>query len=177
MKAEELANKLIAVYFVPLLAGYLEERLPTTHLIDTYNYLLPHNVFEVVLVAYETDKTLHSSSNINPEKQFEAIFSHMPWTAIPFSDITSRECLFRRFGIRSFGTRLHSFVIDSTGMVLQTECSYLFEEYGGLGYPFTDARIQYLESLDAVLGEQPSLKMLLASPRRDYVISNRGDKV
>ncbi|KAL6582475.1 hypothetical protein OROMI_006489 [Orobanche minor] len=177
VKAGELANKLIAVYLVPLQAVSLEERMATTHLIDTYNYLLPHNVFEVVLVAYETDKTLRGGSNIDPEKQFETMFSRMPWTAIPFSDKASRDCLTRRFGVCQYWSGFDSFVIDSTGRVLQDRCLYLFEKYGGLGYPFTNERIRFLESQDAALAEQPSLKKLLASPERDYVISNKGDKV
>ncbi|KAL6528168.1 hypothetical protein OROHE_015118 [Orobanche hederae] len=177
VKAGELTNKLIAVYLVPLLAVSLEERMATTHLIDTYNYLLPHNVFEVVLVAYETDKTLRGGSNIDPERQFETMFSRMPWTAIPFSDKASRDCLSRRFGVCRYGSGFDSFVIDSTGRVLQDRCLYLFEKYGGLGYPFTNERIRFLESQDAALAEQPSLKKLLASPERDYVISNKGDKV
>ena len=129
----------------------------------------------VVLVAYETDITL--GFNKNPEKQFEALFSLMPWTAIPFSDVASRDCLSRRFGIRRSEPKLDLFVIDSTGMVVQDSCFQLFEKYGGLAYPFTDGRIQFLESQDAALAERPSLKMLLASHERDYVVSNKGDKV
>lgn len=177
MKAEELADKVIVVYFVPLLADYLPEWVATTHLTDTYNYLLPHNVFEVVLVAYEVREETLCSSSSNPEKQFEAIFSRMPWTAIPFSDIATRERLSRRFAICMSGNSPDSFVIDSSGIVLQSNCSHLFGKYGGPGYPFSDEKIQLLESQDAAIVEQPSLKMLLASAERDYVISNRGDKV
>ncbi|KAL8133797.1 putative nucleoredoxin 1 [Apium graveolens] len=167
VKAGELADKVIALYFVPLLADSVLEKMATTHLVETYNYLRPHNVFEVVLVAYETD-----CCRLNPEELFEAIFFRMPWPAIPFSDITSRERLSRRYD-----TSLDSFVFDSTGMLLQSYCLSIFNYYGGQGYPFSNGRIEFLKAQDYAIAEQPSLKMLLASPGRDYVITNKGDKV
>ncbi|KAL8094138.1 hypothetical protein AgCh_035848 [Apium graveolens] len=49
--------------------------------------------------------------------------------------------------------------------------------YGTLGYPFTDERIKYLESGDDKAANQPSLGTLLGYPLRDYVISNKEDRV
>lgn len=177
MKAAHLADKVIVLYFVPLLPDYSSSR-SRSFLIDTYNYLLPDNSFEVVLVAYGiAEDRILSDSHTNSKKTFEAIFSCMPWTAIPFSDITSRERLASRFGIGWPSDYSAPVVIGSSGMVLQSVGCDLFEKYGGLGYPFSDEWIQYLETQDAATAKNPSLKALLASPKRDYVISNKGDKV
>ncbi|KAL8093182.1 hypothetical protein AgCh_035171 [Apium graveolens] len=102
VKAVHLAGKVIVLYFVPLHHDYLSSRRSTSFLIDTYTYLLPDNNFEVVLVGYGTaEGRLSSDTHTDSKKNFEAIFSCMPWAAIPFSDITSREHLARRFGIGS----------------------------------------------------------------------------
>ncbi|KAK1352082.1 hypothetical protein POM88_053796 [Heracleum sosnowskyi] len=58
-----------------------------------------------------------------------------------------------------------------------TDGCELFERYGGLGYPFSDEWIEYLEIQDAETAKKPSLNALLGSLKRDYVISSKGDKV
>ena len=152
-------------------------------LVDTYNYLLQYNNFEVVFVAVDsTCKELSFGNNkikVDPPKHFEELFSCMPWTAIPFSDKEASKCLQDRFDISSFGMPTmcrNAIVIDANGKVLQTD-SYLFEAYGGQGYPFSDTKILSLESQDDAIAKNPSLGALLCSPGRDYVISNKGDKV
>ncbi|KAL6512427.1 hypothetical protein OROHE_020039 [Orobanche hederae] len=174
VKAEQLEGKVIAVYFMPLPPDFLQERMSTTFLMDTYNYLLPRAGFEVVLVPYECDDF---RKNQNPEKEFEDIISRTPWTAIPFTDKTSINRLRRRFGIDRKSDIPLTVVIDSTGMVLQTYGACLFNNYGGLGYPFSNEKIEFLKLQDKIVAKNPSLKTLLASPERDYVISNKGDKV
>lgn len=49
--------------------------------------------------------------------------------------------------------------------------------YGSPGYPFSDERLAFLDSEYKAVAKQPSLKTLLVSAERDYVISNRGEKV
>lgn len=138
--------------------------------------MLPYNVFEVVFIAYnEKEKTVEGSLSSDSAEKFEENFSRMPWTAIPFSDITSRERLASRFGVRAMCNA--PFVIGSSGMVLQTHSCHLFTKYEGLGYPFCDGRIEILESEDDEIANSPSLEALLTSPKRDYLMSNKGDKV
>ncbi|KAL6493828.1 hypothetical protein OROGR_031737 [Orobanche gracilis] len=79
---------------------------------------------------------------------FYGEFSSMPWTTIPFSDTMSTH--------------------DSMS---------LFQEYGAEGYPFSDERIDTLISNDNTLGAHPSLRLILASPERDYLINNKWHKV
>ncbi|XP_074324370.1 uncharacterized protein LOC141661285 [Apium graveolens] len=64
-------------------------------------------------------------------------------------------------------------------MVLQylTYSWYILADYGALGYPFSDKRLKFLRTEDYLASQQPSLKTLLGSSQRDYVISNNGAKV
>ncbi|KAK1352080.1 hypothetical protein POM88_053794 [Heracleum sosnowskyi] len=94
VKSAELAGKVIVLYFLPLHHDLVYSKMSTSYLTDTYTYLLPDNVFEVVLVAYGTaEDLLLSDSYKDNQSNFESIFRQMPWTAIPFPDITSREHL------------------------------------------------------------------------------------
>lgn len=153
------------------------------HLMDTYSKLQHKSGFEVVFVNVDdavdsfSGEISRTPSQGGPEQQSEEVFSLMPWTAIPLSDITTRNCLKRRFGVPEklyIGTPV---VVDSTGLVLQSHAYTIFRNYGAQGYPFTDERLDFLESEDDAAARQPSLKALLASPERDYLISNKGDKV
>ena len=49
--------------------------------------------------------------------------------------------------------------------------------YGAAGYPFTNERIEFLESEDDLAKMQPSLKHILASVEHYYVIANKGNQV
>ncbi|KAL8102377.1 putative nucleoredoxin 1 isoform X3 [Apium graveolens] len=184
VKAEELVGKAILLYFVPV---YLDGIFPwgketTTFLIDIYNDLLPNNDFEVIFIAVDdlsAESFLVSQGDL--QKNFESIFAGMPWTAIPFSDKASRQLIARKLSVcgvnggELLGTSSVSF--DSEGMVLKRDACVFFGEYGSPGYPFTDKRIEFLNHEDDAVAEQPSLELLLGSPKRDYVISNKGDRV
>ncbi|KAK1354213.1 hypothetical protein POM88_047469 [Heracleum sosnowskyi] len=50
--------------------------------------------------------------------------------------------------------------------------------YGAAGYPFTNERIEFLDSEDNAVQMQPlSIQNLLGSPQRDYLIDNDGEQV
>ncbi|KAK1349793.1 hypothetical protein POM88_054756 [Heracleum sosnowskyi] len=180
VKAEELAGKVVIIYFDSVLdldTGFME------YLIHTYNSLQHKSGFEVVFVNVDdavdilNGEISPARSQDGPKKHFEDIISCMPWTAIPLSDITSRERIKRRFGVP---VKLYigaPVVVDSTGMIVQSDAYMIIRNYRALGYPFSDERIDLLESEEYAAARQPSLKALLASPERDYLISNKGDKV
>lgn len=157
-------------YYVPLLE-------------NLYNDLYPQNGFEVVFVAVKDVKDHADHDDPVSYRDCckhleEEILSLRPWTAIPLSDIPSENSLERK-GFPEIFTNIPAvLIVDSTGMVLQChDAYYILELYGALGYPFSDERIKYLQSEDDAIAMQPSLQSLLASPQRDYVISNKGDKV
>lgn len=95
---------------------------------------------EIVFVAIDDDKERES------KKRFEDIFSHMPWIAIPFSDVICRRSLQINFHVNDTTT---SFVVDSTGTVLQRNANFIMQDYGVLGFPFSDERIKVLNAEDA----------------------------
>ncbi|KAL6575568.1 hypothetical protein OROHE_000945 [Orobanche hederae] len=175
VKAEQLVGKDILLYFVPV-SNYLDfyQENWITYLIDIYCDLLPNNDFEIILVAVDDPRVTASPLRTPPEPQkvFESIFCRVPWTAIPFSDLASRKRIARRFGISEIGFNFTtSVLLDAKGMVLKCNECWLFGEYGTQGYPFTDERIKFLKF------KQPSLELLLGSPERNYLISNKGDRV
>lgn len=180
VKAEQLAGKVIVILFISLAHDlYLDERESITFLTDIYSELYPKGCFEVIFVAiddadeFSNEKALLHSCHSH--KYFENVFSRMPWCAIPFSEPTSRKRLEKRFGVT--GDSPAAYVVDSKGMVLNCHACLEFRRYGTLGYPFTKQRIQLLKSEDDKATKQPSLQTLLGSPERDYLISNKGEKV
>lgn len=156
-----------------------------TDLTDVYKKLEPKGGFEVVFVAVGDDLPCLdtrelTSTYFTSHQRFEEIFSTMPWTAIPFSDLKSRKRIEKMFGIIS-NTRVEispvSFVIDPRGVVLQDHATHVFSNYGSAGYPFSRERLECLDYEDNVTVKQLSISALLASPERDYVITNKGDRV
>lgn len=184
-----MEGKVIALYFLPLphrTFDYNMIKSDATFVIDEYKELQQHNNFEVVLVPVSSERSSVEDFTEFPifdstdcQHHFDILFSYMPWTAIPFTDVASRERLQTTFGLSQRYIYSHHMlaIVDPTGKVLQYDAWNLFFDYGALGYPFSDERIEYLRQEDADIIKQPSLKKLLASPQRDYVISNKGDQV
>lgn len=146
----------------------LFEKCHTSLLLKVYKYLQHNHAFEVVFVA------ISDGNEEESKKRFEDRFSCMPWTAIPFSDVACRKSLQTNFFVND-ETAL--FVVDSNGMVLQRHAVYSIQDYGVMGFPFSDERIKVLNAEDDAAIQQPSLITLLGSPQRDYVITNKGEKV
>ncbi|KAL8121607.1 putative nucleoredoxin 1 [Apium graveolens] len=112
---------------------------------DVYNDLLPLNNFEVVLVVQDDHcegQIIPVSSTTDPQEEFKDLFSSMPWTAIPFSDAGSmKRSENRLFKREEYGPPV-MFVIDSTGIILQTHHVWdILRDFGALGFPFSDTRI------------------------------------
>ncbi|XP_074324135.1 putative nucleoredoxin 1 [Apium graveolens] len=184
VKADELKGKVVLLYFMPLSGHcipYNNKDAFSADLKDVYNDLLPLNNFEVVLVVQDDHcegQIIPVSSTTDPQEEFKDLFSSMPWTAIPFSDAGSRKRIENRlFKREEYGPPV-MFVIDSTGIILQTHHVWdILRDFGALGFPFSDTRINFLQAEDDAAAKNPSLNTLLASPQRSYVISNKGDQV
>lgn len=148
---------------------------------DIHNELQPDNGFEVVFVdvsdfGVNGETSPPSFRQREPQKQIKDVLSSTPWTAIPLSDITSRKNLRQRFGVLELYCRF-SCVIDPAGVILQFDAHPILKKFGPVGYPSTDERINHLKSEDDEAAKHPSLKALLATPQRDFLISNKGKKV
>lgn len=86
---------------------------------EIYNALQPQACLEVVFIAVKLDRVSLELHDSHLEEYFEDQFALMPWTAIPFADINSREYLEMRFPVSDhIKTEPISVVIDPTGKVL-----------------------------------------------------------
>lgn len=178
VKAKDLAGKFIVLHFM-----YLDDyiftwswKAPLATLKDMYIKLHPKGDFEIVFVPLKNDHTIPSKTR----QYLRHIYSLMPpCPAIPMSDQKSIRRLERIFGFdKTKYICPTSFIIDPTGVVLQSHATPLFLSYGAAAYPFTNERIKFLESEDSLLQTQPlSVEKLLSSPDRDYLINNKGDQV
>lgn len=173
VKAKQLEGKVIVIFFVPISGRCSSLQWLTLSLMEIHSDCKLNNNFEVVSVPVGVDPSLIGDGH--SLKSPEDLFSLVPWPSIPISDITSRKCLQRSFGVSQDKLPV-TFIIDPTGRVLQTVW-YMFDKYGALGYPFSDERINFLKAEDEAIAKKPSLKALLASPQRDYLISSDGEEV
>lgn len=163
------------LHFVPLVPWNSHLKLYVTSLVDTYN-ALPRSDFEVVFIGVKIDRFPSKPQTLcNLEKCFEEKFSIMPWTAIPFSDITSQKSLEARlrFPFSRFVDSVYtvSVVIDPTGLVLQCQADDFFLWYGHRAFPFSLERVERLMFEDEETSKHSSITKLLTSFGRDYVIN------
>ncbi|GJS23638.1 probable nucleoredoxin 1 [Tanacetum coccineum] len=91
------------------------------------------------------------------EESFNGYFSKMPWLAVPFSDTKTREALDGCFKISEIP---HIVSLDESGKVL-TDTVMLIGEH----------------VKDFKARENQSLRTILESPSRNYIITANGDKV
>ncbi|KAL6568131.1 hypothetical protein OROHE_003815 [Orobanche hederae] len=179
VKAKDLAGKIIVLYVVSLITHLDTWRAPIVNLRDIYSKLHPKGDFEIVFVALGDDDAFNHCTPLigsNTRKCFRQVFSMMPpCPAIPLSDKKSRK---RLESLLPICPPADSFIIDPRGVVLQSDATDLLLRYGAAGYPFTNERIQFLDSEDNLVRMLPfSVKKYLASPERDYLINNKGDHV
>ncbi|URE11145.1 protein-disulfide reductase [Musa troglodytarum] len=141
------------------------DRIVTDDLIKVYNQLSSEGRdFEIVFVSCDSC-----------EETFNMYFSDMPWLAVPFADSDTRERLHDHFG--SFTEYYPDLLViydAAIGMVVNEEGLRAVAKYGVNGYPFTVKR--YYE-LEAAAKKEQSLRSLLVSSSRDYLISNDGSKL
>ncbi|KAL6584693.1 hypothetical protein OROMI_003982 [Orobanche minor] len=156
VKAKDLAGKVIVLYVVSLITHLDTWRAPIVNLRDIYSKLHPKGDFEIVFVALGDDDAFNHCTPLigsNTRKCFRQVFSMMPpCPAIPLSDQKSRKRLENLLPIRS---PADSFIIDPRGVVLQSDATDLLLRYGAAGYPFTNERIQFLDSEDNLVRMLP----------------------
>ncbi|XP_042420867.1 probable nucleoredoxin 1-2 isoform X2 [Zingiber officinale] len=98
----------------------------------------------------------------------------MPWLAIPFSDTTVKKKLKEIFQERR---RPALVIIDANGKVLNTEGVQAVRGYGAESYPFTVEKISELREEAENAKKDQTLRSLLVSSSRDYLIANDRSKV
>uniref|UniRef100_A0A0E0D1X2 protein-disulfide reductase n=1 Tax=Oryza meridionalis TaxID=40149 RepID=A0A0E0D1X2_9ORYZ len=137
----------------------------TPKLIEAYNELVSQGKnFEVVFVSGDKD-----------QEAFDAYFAKMPWLAVPFPDSECRAKLNKRFKVRGIP---HLVILNAASGEVYTEDGVeLVTEHGTEAYPFTTERINELKEQEKAAKDNQTIQSVLGTPTRDYLISNKGDKV
>lgn len=135
----------------------------TPTLIEAYNELSSKGDLEIVFVSSDRD-----------EDSFQGYFSKMPWLAIPNSEKDMIKSLGKEFSVMGIP---HLVFLDKDGKVSTSEGVELVMEHKAQAYPFTPERINQLKEEEEAVKRNQSLKTLLVSDSRDYVISSNGTKV
>ncbi|XP_024993483.1 probable nucleoredoxin 1 [Cynara cardunculus var. scolymus] len=134
----------------------------TPNLVDVYDELVAKGDFEVIFVSADEDV-----------ESFNGYFSKMPWLAVPFTDSKTREALDGRFKVKGIP---HLVFLDENGKVLSDRGVMLVSEYGAEGYPFTPERVKEIKEQEEEARRNQSLRSILESPSRDFVITANGNK-
>lgn len=132
-------------------------------LVDVYKELSLEGGFEIVFISADED-----------EESFNNYFSKMPWLAVPFSDSEARVSLDGLFKVSGIP---YLVLLDDKGAVLSNSGVEIIREYGAEGYPFTQARIEEIKAHEEAERKNQSLRSILESRTRDFVISSDGKKV
>ncbi|KAK6931054.1 DC1, partial [Dillenia turbinata] len=161
VKIQSLKGKKIGLYFSASWCGPCQRFTP--NLVELYNELSEKGDFEVVFVSADED-----------DESFKGYFSKMPWLAIPFSDSETRDRLDGLFKVMGIPFLV---IIDEDGKVVSDDGVEIVREYGVEGYPFTRKRIEELREQEEAARKNQSLRSILVSSSRDYLVSNDGKKV
>ncbi|XP_043699388.1 probable nucleoredoxin 1 [Telopea speciosissima] len=161
VKICNLKGKTIGLYFAASWCGPCRHFTP--NLIDVYNELSPQGKFEIILVSEDDD-----------EDSFNSYFCKMPWLAFPFIDSERIDRLDELFKVRGVP---HLTILDPNGEIVNNDGVDIIDEYGVEGYPFTQERIIELKEQQEAAKKEESLRSILVSRSRDFLVSNDGKKV
>lgn len=161
MNIDGIKGKKLGLYFSASWCGPCRHFTPV--LIEAYNELLKEGYFEIIFISADED-----------DESFNGYFSKMPWLAIPFSDKEARDRLDELFEVRGIP---HLVILDGNGKVVSDEGVEIIREYGIEAYPFTAERIKEMKEKEEAARREQTLKSVLVSPSRDFVISANRNKV
>nr|KAJ0215262.1 hypothetical protein LSAT_V11C300112340 [Lactuca sativa] len=158
---DTLNGKKLGIYYSASWCGSCQRFTP--NLVEVYNELLPKVDLEIIFIS--SDEDLES---------FNGYFSKMPWLAVPFSDFKTRGCLDGSVEVDGIP---HPAFFDENGKLLTYRGVEIIGEYGAEVYPFTPERFKEIEDEEEEARKNQSLRTILESRSRDYVISANGKKV
>ncbi|KAL2903289.1 putative nucleoredoxin 1 [Bienertia sinuspersici] len=159
---EALKGKKVGLYFSASWSGSCRRFTP--NLVEVYNELISQKKdFEVVFVSADDD-----------DESFDKYFSNMPWLAIPFSDSEKRDALEELFNVEEVPCLV---IVDENGKVLTDNGVEIIRDHEAQGYPFTPERIQILKDQEEKARKEQTLRSILVSNSRDFVLSATGEKV
>ncbi|KAM7250945.1 hypothetical protein ACFE04_022828 [Oxalis oulophora] len=161
VQIESLKGKKVGLYFSAHWCGPCRNFTPV--LAEVYNEIFSKGGFEVVFVSADEDET-----------EFNGYFADMPWLAVPFSDSETRDRLNDLFKVNGIP---HLVIVDESGKVVTEDGVEIIKLYGVEGYPFTKEKIKEIKDEELEARKNQSLKSILVSKTRDFVISSGGEQV
>ena len=161
VKIDSFKGKKVGLYFSASWCGPCRQFTPI--LIEVYKEVSTKGEFEIIFVTADRD-----------EEAFNAYFSKMPWLAIPFADSDTRSRLDELFNVMGIPYLL---ILDENGKVVTEDGTEVIREYGTEAYPFTPEKIKELKEQEEEARRNQSLRSILVSGARDFVISSNGNKV
>ncbi|KAL7261119.1 hypothetical protein ACSBR1_006711 [Camellia fascicularis] len=161
VKICNLVGKIVGLYFSGSWCGPCLRF--TSNLVEVYQELTSKGDFEVVFI---------SSDRV--DEAFDVHFAKMPCLAVPFSDSKTLKHLKEVFKVRRIP---YLVILDGTGEVSSDEGVRIIKDYGARGYPFTPERVNVLKEEEEAFKKEQSLRSILVSNSRDFLISNNGIKI
>ncbi|CAK7327373.1 unnamed protein product [Dovyalis caffra] len=161
VKVSNLVGKIVGFYFSGSWCGPCRNFTPS--LVEVYEQLSSKGDFEVVFISSDRD-----------DESFNSYFSKMPWLAIPFSDTETRKRLKELFKVRGIPNLI---IFDAHGKVLPGGSVRTVREHGVDGYPFSLDRLNFLKEQEENAKKNQTIRSILVSSSRDYVLSNDGKKI
>lgn len=181
MQSESLRGKIIGIHLWRVSDVTRNPNLKlAVDLLDAYEEHYPKGDFEVVSVAIVDEEEEENVIKAVEQLYFNRKFYRMPWLAIPYSDIETRRKLTKEFGT-GYSERCESVsFLSANGKLLTKDGDKYLYELGGEYYPFTNEKVKEVV-LDKETSfcqlEISSIHSLLATPNRNFLISNQGNKV
>ena len=130
---------------------------------DVYTELSHNDNFEIVFVSGDED-----------DESFQGYFAKMPWLAITFSDSDTRDNLDGLFKVMGIP---HLVILDENGKALTEDGVQIIQDYGVDAYPFSSEKIKEIKEEEEAARREQSLKSVLVSRSRNFVISADDKKV
>ncbi|KAL1192084.1 putative nucleoredoxin 1 [Cardamine amara subsp. amara] len=161
VKIDSLKGKTIALYFSAAWCGPCQQFTPT--LVEVYKELCSSAGFEIVFVSGDKD-----------EESFSGYFTKMPWLAVPFTDSETRDRLNEFFKVRGIPNLV---MVDDQAKVVNGNGVGIIRSYGADAYPFTEEKMKEIKEEEDRARREQTLRSVLVSPSRDFVISRDGKQV
>ncbi|KAI4314333.1 hypothetical protein L6164_027252 [Bauhinia variegata] len=161
VKIESLKRKKLGLYSSASWCGPCQ--LFTPNLVEVSKEVYPNSDFEVIFLSADDD-----------DEAFNGYFAKMLWLAVPFSDSDTCNRLDKLFKVMGIP---HLVILHENGRVVTESGVQVIREYEVEGYPFTSERIGELKEQEEEARRNQSLRTLLVSRSRDFVISADSNKV
>lgn len=135
-------------------------------LVDIYEDLKNSNVSDFEIVYVPSDEDLDAFDNF--------YYGHMPWLAVPFSDLETKKALNKKYEVEGIPCLVILQPNDNKEDATLCNGVELIHRFGVKAYPFTKERLEQLEMEEREKHESQTLTNLLTDHDRDYVLGHPG---